>query len=139
MLGKSVRLATPGQRKAVVIRDRCCVKCGRPAAWCQVHHVEYWQHGGATDLDNLALVCGECHRIIHTTEWELVIGDDGHPYLVPPPPKIRAASLSPATTVAENTPHRTLFADAVPVAAHHSCGRGVRIRKRGNRTSSAWS
>lgn len=84
MLGKSVRLATPGQRNAVVIRDRCCVKCGRPAAWCQVHHVVYWQHGGATDLNNLALVCGECHRIIHTTEWELVMGDDGHPYVVPP-------------------------------------------------------
>lgn len=83
-LGRSFRLATSAQREAVMIRDRCCVMCGRPAQWCQVHHVHYWQDGGASDLNNLALVCPRCHRDIHNTGWELAMGDDGHPYSIPP-------------------------------------------------------
>lgn len=83
-LGRSFRLASSSQREAVIIRDRCCVMCGRPAQWCQVHHVIYWNDDGPTDLNNLALLCTECHRDIHNTAWELVMGDDGHPYSIPP-------------------------------------------------------
>lgn len=83
-LGRSSRFPDAGLRRAVTIRDRCCVKCGRPADWCQTHHIVYWHHGGPTDLDNLALVCTECHREIHNTDWELAMGEDGHPYLIPP-------------------------------------------------------
>lgn len=83
-LGRSFRLASSSQREAIIIRDRCCVMCGRPARWCKVHHVTYWTNGGATDLNNLALLCAECHRDIHNTDWELLMGDDGHPYSIPP-------------------------------------------------------
>lgn len=83
-LGRTFRLATPSLRRAVTIRDRCCVMCGRPADWCQVHHIRYWTDGGPTDLNNLALVCSECHQQIHNTDWELVMGDDGHPHAIPP-------------------------------------------------------
>jgi hypothetical protein len=58
--------------------------CGRPAQWCEVHHITYWQNGGATDLNNLALLCSECHQQIHNTTWELHMGEDGHPYSIPP-------------------------------------------------------
>ena len=83
-LGRTTRLATDDQRIALTIRDRCCVMCGRPAQWCQAHHVKFWEHGGPTDLNNLALVCGECHRLVHHGEWQLFMGDDGHPYAIPP-------------------------------------------------------
>ena len=83
-LGRTIRLATPAQRDAVTIRDHCCVMCGRPAQWCEVHHVTYWQNGGATDLNNLALLCTECHRQIHNTDWQLAMGEDGHPQVIPP-------------------------------------------------------
>ncbi|OZE40233.1 hypothetical protein CH259_04520 [Rhodococcus sp. 05-2254-4] len=83
-LGRSTRLASDDQRIALTIRDRCCVMCGRPAQWCQAHHVKFWEHGGRTDLNNLALVCGECHRLVHHGDWQLLMGDDGHPYAVPP-------------------------------------------------------
>ncbi|MCZ4277519.1 HNH endonuclease, partial [Rhodococcoides yunnanense] len=83
-LGRTIRLATPAQREAVTIRDHCCVMCGRPAQWCEVHHVTYWQNGGATDLNNLALLCTECHRQIHNTDWQLAMGEDGHPQVIPP-------------------------------------------------------
>ncbi|WP_256989512.1 DUF222 domain-containing protein [Rhodococcus sp. 05-2254-6] len=83
-LGRTTRLASDDQRIALTIRDRCCVMCGRPAQWCQAHHVTFWEHGGRTDLNNLALVCGECHRLVHHGDWQLLMGDDGHPYAIPP-------------------------------------------------------
>ncbi|WP_338888679.1 HNH endonuclease [Rhodococcus sovatensis] len=83
-MGRTMRLAPPELRNAVIARDRCCVMCGRPAGWCQVHHLVYWTDGGPTDLTNSALVCGRCHRSIHHGDWELVLGDDGHPQAIPP-------------------------------------------------------
>ncbi len=83
-MGRTVRLAPPQLRNAVIARDRCCVMCGRPAGWCHVHHIEYWTDGGPTDLTNSALVCGRCHRSIHNEGWQLVLGDDGHPQAIPP-------------------------------------------------------
>jgi ribosomal protein L12E/L44/L45/RPP1/RPP2 len=83
-LGRTTRLASDDQRIALTIRDTCCVMCGRPAQWCQAHHIKFWEHGGPTDLDNLALVCGECHRLVHHGDWQLIMGDDGHPYAIPP-------------------------------------------------------
>ncbi|OZF55493.1 HNH endonuclease signature motif containing protein [Rhodococcus sp. 14-2470-1a] len=49
-----------------------------------MHHVVFWEDGGATDLNNLALVCRRCHRMIHHEGWQVVIGKDGHPYSIPP-------------------------------------------------------
>ncbi|MCJ0977381.1 HNH endonuclease [Rhodococcus sp. ARC_M12] len=85
-LGRTTRLASDDQRIALTIRDTCCVMCGRPAQWCQAHHVRFWEHGGRTDLNNLALVCGGCHRLVHHGDWQLLMGDDGHPYAIPPEP-----------------------------------------------------
>ncbi|WP_442970906.1 HNH endonuclease signature motif containing protein, partial [Rhodococcus sp. Leaf278] len=71
-LGRTTRLASDDQRIALTIRDTCCVMCGRPAQWCQAHHVKFWEDGGHTDLNNLALVCGECHRLVHHGDWQVV-------------------------------------------------------------------
>jgi hypothetical protein len=35
------------------------------------HHVEHWADGGATSLDNLVLLCGHHHRLIHQGPWEI--------------------------------------------------------------------
>jgi hypothetical protein len=83
-LGRTTRLASDDQRIALTIRDTCCVMCGRPAQWCQAHHIRFWEHGGHTDLNNLALVCGECHRLVHHGDWQPIMGEDGHPYAIPP-------------------------------------------------------
>lgn len=83
-MGRTVRLATPEQRAAVTVRDRCCVKCGKAAQFCEVHHIVFWDLGGHTDITNLALVCGDCHHDIHNRGWEMAIGDDGHPFVIPP-------------------------------------------------------
>lgn len=83
-MGKEVRLATPEQRAAVAVRDRCCVRCGLPAQWCQVHHIIFWEDGGPTDLTNLVLICGDCHRLVHNHGWDIDFGADGHPRVIPP-------------------------------------------------------
>lgn len=83
-MGQSVRLATREQRIAVTVRDRCCIKCGSVADWCQVHHIVFWRDDGNTDITNLTLLCTNCHNDIHHRGWDVVMGDDGHPFLVPP-------------------------------------------------------
>ncbi len=72
-LGRSVRLASPGQRRALAIRDRGCVfpGCDRPPDWCDAHHLTRYQPDGATDLHNLALLCRHHHGITHRNGWTM--------------------------------------------------------------------
>ncbi|HVL97989.1 MAG TPA: HNH endonuclease signature motif containing protein [Egibacteraceae bacterium] len=57
------------QRRAVIARDRSCIGCGAPASRCQVHHVVWQRHRGATVVGNLVLVCYACHHAIHHDGW----------------------------------------------------------------------
>lgn len=84
-LGRTVRLATAKQRAALIARDRGCVMpgCTAPLSRCEAHHVTWWRHGGATDLENLALCCPAHHAAIHTGTWVLQMRD-GIPHVIPP-------------------------------------------------------
>ncbi len=55
-LGRSHRYANRDQRRAIHVRDGCCVfpGCSVPVHRCDIHHVRYWEQGGPTDLFNLA-------------------------------------------------------------------------------------
>ena len=59
-VGRTVRAFTARQRTAIIERDRHCTwpGCTAPPAWCKAHHLTYWEHGGNSDIDNAALVCG---------------------------------------------------------------------------------
>lgn len=70
-VGRAVRVATPAQRRALALRDRGCVVCRRPPTWCDAHHKTHWVNGGATDLDNLVLVCRYHHSLIHAGTIQL--------------------------------------------------------------------
>jgi hypothetical protein len=84
--GRTMRLATPAQRSALVLRDRGCVipGCTAPISWCQAHHVNWWRNNGTTDIDNLALTCHRHHADIHTQDWELTM-INGQPHARPTP------------------------------------------------------
>ncbi|MGH3730652.1 MAG: DUF222 domain-containing protein [Micromonosporaceae bacterium] len=84
-LGRAVRLFTPAQRRALILRDRGCAfpGCDRPPQWCDAHHIRHWIDGGDTNVDNGVLLCGYHHRVIHKGEW-VVEMTDGHPEFVPP-------------------------------------------------------
>ncbi len=84
-VGRIARTVPDGLRRAVAIRDRGCAfpGCDRPPSWCEVHHVEEWQHGGATALGNLVMLCKVHHRLIHCSGWEVRLAG-GLPEFVPP-------------------------------------------------------
>jgi Domain of unknown function (DUF222)/HNH endonuclease len=65
-------------RRALVLRDRGCVfpACDRPASVCDSHHIRAWLQSGPTQLDNLVLLCGRHHRLVHRSEWTVTLVDD---------------------------------------------------------------
>ncbi len=79
-LGQTVRLATPAQRRALAIRDGGCVfpGCDAPVSWCDAHHVDWYEHGGPTDIANLALLCRRHHGITHRHGWTMTTTPDQH-------------------------------------------------------------
>lgn len=74
-LGRTVRLATPGQFKALLVRDQHCTYpgCSVPGTWCDSHHLIWWCRGGATDLDLLALLCPRHHSLVHDQDLTATI------------------------------------------------------------------
>ncbi|MEH6795961.1 MAG: DUF222 domain-containing protein [Rhodococcus sp. (in: high G+C Gram-positive bacteria)] len=85
-LARTARTVTAKQRKALTARDHGCAfpGCGKPAAWTEGHHIWHWADGGPTDMNNLVLLCGFHHRLMHHSDWEVFIGIDNHPWFVPP-------------------------------------------------------
>ena len=77
-LGREHRHASVAQRIALAVRDRRCVGCGVAHSFCQPHHIWWWERGGPTDIDNLCLLCGDCHhKQVHTRRAEVVRRGDG--------------------------------------------------------------
>ena len=66
-VGRTRRVVPPHIRRAVELRDEGCVfaGCGAPRHWCDVHHVIHWLFGGATSLENSALLCERHHTKVH--------------------------------------------------------------------------
>ena len=86
--GRDKRGFTRAQRLALAERDGGCACCGAPVAWTEVHHLEWWSHGGTTDLTNGVLLCTACHHRLHDEGWEITIdgvGVDALVWLIPPP------------------------------------------------------
>ena len=73
-LGRSARLFSPAQRKALAIRDKQCTTdgCSIPAAWCEAHHWRQpWSSGGKTDLADGKLLCSFHHHRAHDPAWQV--------------------------------------------------------------------
>lgn len=62
-LGRTKRTASFAQKLALLAAEFCCSApgCNRPMAETDVHHLVAWQHGGATDIRNLTLLCRRHH------------------------------------------------------------------------------
>jgi len=73
VLGREVRVVPGWLRDAVAARDHHCVVsgCDMPPQRCEVHHVVPWADGGASDIDNLALLCLRHHRRVELGTWRL--------------------------------------------------------------------
>jgi len=70
-LGRTTRTIPPNLRRALAARDRHCrfPNCDRPLAWCHLHHITHWLHGGPTNHNNLIHLCGHHHHLLHEGQW----------------------------------------------------------------------
>jgi len=84
--GRTRRLASCAQRRALAARDKGCAftGCTRHASWCEVHHVVPWLHGGETNLSNMVLLCRFHHRNFERAGWQIQMGKDHVPECIPP-------------------------------------------------------
>jgi hypothetical protein len=84
-LGRSARLFSAAQRRALGLRDGGCAwwGCTAPPGWCEIAHVDPWARGGPTDLDNAILLCPFHHRRFDLDRWTLEVVE-GERWLVPP-------------------------------------------------------
>ncbi|WP_418002102.1 DUF222 domain-containing protein [Mycobacterium sp. PDNC021] len=83
-MGREKRLFPAHLRKALYLRDQCCIKCGAPPGRTHAHHIVHWTHDGETSLSNGCLLCPACHANVHHDGWDVVMGLDKHPWLIPP-------------------------------------------------------
>ena len=76
--GRAVRDATYAQRIAVAVRDGGCVTCDAPLSRCVIHHLKPWTSRlrGETNVDEMAMVCDDCHHHIHDNH--LTVFQDGN-------------------------------------------------------------
>jgi hypothetical protein len=72
-LGRRRYTPTPAMRRFLGARDRTCrfPGCDKPAAAAEADHTREWSDGGATDTDNLALLCPQHHRLKTLGHWEV--------------------------------------------------------------------
>ncbi|NJC23400.1 hypothetical protein BJ994_002476 [Arthrobacter pigmenti] len=84
-LGRTQRLFTPKQRKALHARDKGCAfpGCHMPSHWTEAHHITPWSEGGTTTTDNGVLLCSHHHHLIHQGEWTIQV-HDRLPWFIPP-------------------------------------------------------
>ncbi len=92
-MGRAFRTTTVAQRKALDLQDGGCIWCGRHPKDCTPHHWDAWSVGGATDHENMGLVCPRHHFALHeagyrtaevTPDRVVILRPDGTEYLVVP-------------------------------------------------------
>ncbi len=103
-LGRKQRAASEAQRVALFARDQHCVGCGANPLWCRTHHIIWWSKNGPTDLDNLVLVCDDCHHKIHDHGWQVYKHPTTGKYdLKPPTQPSRHGATQPIRRAATST------------------------------------
>ncbi len=66
-VGRATPVWNRAMRRAVAARSPHCQwpGCEVPAPWCDIHHVEHWEHGGETCVANGAHLCRRHHTFLH--------------------------------------------------------------------------
>ena len=72
-IGRASRTIPNAIRRVLIQPDKGCAfpGCGTRPRQCHGHHVEHWAKGGDTGVENLVLLCGFHHRVIHHGDWEV--------------------------------------------------------------------
>ena len=96
-VGRQQRLVTTAIWRGLVVRDQHCrfPGCSRPPVMCHAHHAQHWADGGVTSLDNMILLCGHHHRLIHAGPWTIRRTTHGLVTFTPPDAVRRARGVRP--------------------------------------------
>ena len=122
-LGRRQRTASEAQRVALIARDQGCIGCKANPLWCRAHHIVWWSKDGSTDLENLALVCDDCHHKIHDHGWQVHKQPDGRYGLKPPAETSSPANPATPRPKPRSTPlahHNSVTIPAVPHRRHQT-------------------
>jgi hypothetical protein len=77
-VGRRRRTISPALQRALRARDGCCQFPGcTNHRFVDAHHIKHWARGGDTSLDNLVLLCGHHHRLVHEGGFTLERASDG--------------------------------------------------------------
>jgi hypothetical protein len=77
-LGRSQRDVSTSLRELVgtIDGERCRFPGCTRHKKLHAHHVVYWSEGGATDFDNVVLLCSRHHTLVHSQGFQLVLHPD---------------------------------------------------------------
>lgn len=83
---KQVRLVGESMRRLVnEVYERDQHKCVICQKWVEYghkpHHVLYKSHGGGDTLDNMVLLCNDCHHEVHCGKKQMELKDKLERYL----------------------------------------------------------
>ena len=100
-VGRALRLPSPAARAVLRARSGGCEwpGCERPVAFTNAHHLVHWGHGGATDVDNLALLCYRHHWLVHEGGWQLARVERARLLAIPPAQGHRSWTRAPDVAV----------------------------------------
>jgi hypothetical protein len=95
--GRATRTIPPAVYTSLVLRDLGCrfPGCDRPAEWTEGHHIEHWEHGGTTCLQNLVLLCSRHHHLIHLKGWHIKLLPHGTIEVTAPDGTLRTSDPPP--------------------------------------------
>ena len=155
-LGRKQRTASEAQRVALIARDQHCIGCKANPLWCRAHHIIWWSKNGPTDVDNLVLVCDDCHHKIHDHGWQVYKHPKTGKYKLKPPNPTGTTKQNPAgnTSTTGNRATQTEQGSAIrtdsdrteqprptqqprPLKPHPANQTGPRNPDRANRTQQA--
>ena len=73
-VGRRSRTVPQRLRRLLIARDRHCQwpGCHQPPSRCDAHHIIHWADGGATNLDNLVLLCHRHHHHLHEHSYQMI-------------------------------------------------------------------
>ena len=108
-VGRKHRTATDAQWLATKAIYRSCAwdGCERPLAWCQLHHIHEWEHGGATDLCNLIPLCSRHHHAVHEGQWSVKLDADTRRLDIYDPDRVHHATTWPDRAKRPRPGHRS--------------------------------
>ena len=101
-LGRSVRLATKAQRRALRVMYPTCAMpgCSVRSKHCEPHHLAWWRHNGTTDLHNLLPLCSRHHHSVHEGGVVVVMTPDRSLTITYPDGRVRTTGPPAATRAA---------------------------------------